>query len=125
MCLTSIMYNQKKIGNQTEKEFAKMMYDKGWWVHLLNDKVNGQPFDCIMTRDNKTYFLDIKHVKDKNYFLHSRIEPNQHNAFKMLIKRKTTNCGFAIKFNDGWYFVRYQSLDLENNKTYKESMSKI
>ena len=76
--------NVKKIGNQKEKDFANLMFDKGWWVHILNDKVNGQPFDIIMAKNNVVWFLDVKNVSGKSYFLHNRIEPNQKSAMKKL-----------------------------------------
>jgi hypothetical protein len=120
------MYNtQKKLGNSTEKEFASLMYSLGWWVHIFADKVNGQPFDIVMSRNNMVWFLDAKHVQDKDYFLHSRIEDNQHNAFKMLINRGTTQCGFVCKFSDGWRLLKYQDIDHTKSKTHKDDMRQL
>ena len=116
------MYNQKRIGNSAEKEFANLMFRSGWWVHIFADKVNGQPFDIVMSKDNTVWFLDSKHVKDKDYFLHSRIEENQKNAFRMLTDRGTTQCGFVVKFSDGWRLLRYQSIDFSKSKTSKDDM---
>jgi len=117
------MASRKKIGNNTEKEFANLMYEKGWWVHIFADKVNGQPFDVVMSKENKVWFFDVKHIKDLEYLLHSRIEENQHNAFKMLVKRGTTNCGFACKFGERWYYIRYCDMNFEDKKTLKSNMS--
>lgn len=115
----------KSLGNRVEKEFATHMYDRGWWVHLLNDKVNGQPFDVIMAKDESVWFLDVKNVQDKDYFLHSRIEDNQINSMKMLINRGMINVGFVIKFNDGWYLLKYINIDFDANKTYKKDCIQI
>lgn len=115
----------KSLGNKVEKEFATQMYNRGWWVHLLNDKVNGQPFDVIMAKDESVWFLDVKNVQDKDYFLHSRIEDNQINSMKMLINRGMINVGFVIKFNDGWYLLKYINIDFDANKTYKKDCIQI
>jgi hypothetical protein len=119
------MANVKKIGNQVEKEFATLMYAKGWWVHLLNDKVNGQPLDAIMAKDEVVWFLDIKNVSDKDYFLHSRIEPNQHTTMKMLLNRGMKNVGFAIKFDDGWFLLYYKDINFDEKKTYKNRLIEL
>ena len=121
---TSKMANVKKIGNKVEKEFATLMFEKGWWVYLLSDKINGQPFDAIMAKDEVVWFLDIKNVQDKDYFLHSRIEPNQFTSMKMLINRGMSNVGFIIKFNDGWYLLPYKKINFEEKKTFKEDCIK-
>jgi len=117
--------SNKKAGNKAEKDFARFMYNKGWWVHIVADKVVGQPFDVIMSKNNKIWLLDVKNVQDKDYFLHSRIEENQHNAFKMLIKRGTNNCGFAVQFNDGWYYMSYELMNFNNKRTSKTEMIKL
>jgi Holliday junction resolvase len=118
-------YNQKNIGNKTEKEFAEIMFNKGWWVHLFADKISGQPFDIVMCRSEVCWFIDVKHVQDKNYFLHSRIEPNQINAFKTLNSRGMHNTSFVIKFSDGWYMVKFKDIDFSKNKTEKDKMMKL
>lgn len=125
MCLKNMTVNNKRTGNAVEQEFAEMMYDKGWWVHILSDKVTGQPFDCIMANAEVTFFVDIKSVESQDYLLHSRIEDNQRNAFKMLTKRKVKNCGFMCKFNDGWYYLPFEKINFENKKTHKRDMIKL
>ena len=120
------MYSNKKIGNDTENEFADMMYKKGWWVHIFADKVNGQPCDIVMIKDKVTWMLDVKHVAvNKQYFLHSRIEENQRNVFNMLSVRNFHNTGFAIKFDDGWYLLKYSNINQESKRTFKKDMTKI
>jgi len=116
--------SNKKAGNDAEREFARLMFEKGYWVHIFADKVVGQPLDVVMSKDNMVWFVDVKNIQDKDYFLHSRIEENQHNAMKMLIKRGTTNVGFACKFNDGWYLLKYNSIDFTQKKTNKRYMIK-
>lgn len=120
------MYSQKKIGNKAEKDFAKLMFNRGWWVHIFADKVTGQPFDIVMAKNNTAWFLDVKHVKDKDYLLHSRIEENQKNAFTMLMNRGSSNCGFAVKFSEfGWYFLRYRDINFNRKLTPRDKMKRI
>jgi len=102
--------SNKKIGNQVEKEFAQFMYQQGWWIHILAYNQNGQPFDAVMTRGNITWFLDVKNETD-DYFPLSRIEPNQRDAFEMLLSKKTDTCGLAIKMPDGnFYLLPYKKI---------------
>lgn len=115
--------SNKKIGNEIEKEFVKIAYENGYWAHILDTKITGQPFDVIMAKDELAWFLDVKHVADKDYLLHSRIEENQINAFKMLLKRNVMRIGFVIKFeNHGWYYLPFYKIDLTKNKTHMDDM---
>jgi hypothetical protein len=117
--------NVKKIGNQTEKDFANLMFNKGWWVHILNDKVNGQPFDIIMAKNSAVWFLDVKNVSGKNYFLHNRIEPNQKSSMKMLMKRGISNVGFVICFDGEWYLLKYSKIDFDKPRTLKRDCIRV
>lgn len=114
------MTNVKKLGNDVERDFINLMYKKGWWVHLFASKVNGQPLDIVMAKDGKVWFLDVKNVQDKNYFLHSRIEENQKNAMKMLYDRHIDNVGFVIKFDDEWRFLRFSKINWSATRTLKK-----
>lgn len=114
------MANVKKIGNDVEREFIDLMYQKGWWVHLFASKVNGQPFDIVMAKNGKVWFLDVKSVQGKNYLLHSRIEENQKNAMTMLYNRHIDNVGFVIKFDDEWRFLRFSRIDWNSPRTPKK-----
>lgn len=72
----------KSIGAAFEREFAKFMSDRGFWVHILQDNKNGQPFDMIAAKDGCTYAFDCK-VCEGNKFLLRRMEPNQISAMKL------------------------------------------
>ena len=45
--------SNKKLGNSFEEEFAELLYEHGFWVHLLQQNAAGQPADIIATK-NKT-----------------------------------------------------------------------
>jgi Holliday junction resolvase len=117
----------KKIGNTTERTIATLMHKEGWWVHLIKDKVNGQPFDMIMSKNNVTWFLDIKHIKaGQDYLPTSRIEDNQRNAMKMLEGSGTDTTGFIIYFeDDGWFMIDNKNVRYESNRINKSEMKRL
>lgn len=125
MSTKNLKSSQKALGNAVEREFAQKMFDKGWWVHLFADKVNGQPCDIVMCRSKVCWFLDAKSVQGKEYLLHSRIEPNQINTFTLLKQRGMKTTGFVIKFDDGWWLLKFSDMNLNDNKTEKEKMTKL
>lgn len=118
-------YNNKKLGNTVEKEFAQKMHKAGWWVHLLADKIHGQPLDCIMTNHGVTWFIDIKNVKSGETFDLSRIENNQMNSMIMLWNTGIRTVGFAIKFDDGWYILVLNKINFNEKQINKQVMRKI
>lgn len=118
-------YNNKTLGNTVEKEFAQKMHKSGWWVHLLADKIHGQPLDCIMTNHGVTWFLDIKNVKSGETFDLSRIEDNQMNSMIMLWNTGIRTVGFAIKFDDGWYILLLNKINFNEKQINKQAMRKI
>lgn len=118
-------YNNKTLGNTVEKEFAQKMHKAGWWVHLLADKIHGQPLDCIMTNHGVTWFLDIKNVKSGEMFDLSRIEDNQMNSMIMLWNTGIRTVGFAIKFDDGWYILVLNKINFNEKQINKQAMRKI
>jgi Holliday junction resolvase len=117
----------KKIGNTTERKIAELMHKEGWWVHLVKDKMNGQPFDLIMSKHNVTWFMDVKHVKaGQDYFPTSRIEENQRNAMKLLESCGTDKTGFIIYFeDDGWFMIQNQNVKYESNRINKDEMKRL
>lgn len=119
------MTNNKTIGNKAESAFANLMFNQGWWVHIFATKVVGQPFDCICANQGVVWFLDVKHIDDVDYLLHSRIEANQHNAMRMLQARGFKTLGFVCLFNDGWYLLKFDNIDFNEKKTNKNKMEKL
>lgn len=116
----SIKNNNKKIGKKSEQELAQQFHDKGWWVHLLQpDDFGNQPFDLIAVKNNLAWMLDVKNVEGSELMGFGRIEPNQRGAFDILTKTGSYQCGFALKFDDGFYFFSYLDfLNLEKEKRF-------
>ena len=71
--------SNKKDGSAFEREFAEKLSVNGYWVHLLRDNQNGQPFDLIAVRDGEAFAFDCKDCASEKFLL-SRIEENQKTA---------------------------------------------
>ena len=86
----------KKLGNDFEKELSEILYDAGYWVHLLNQNKNGQPADIIAVRSGGAYLIDAK-VCTYEVFPFRRIEENQQLAMDMWIECGNIEPYFALK----------------------------
>lgn len=98
--------NNKTMGNSFENEFAQILYDNGFWVHLLNQNKSGQPADVIAAKNGKAHLIDCKVCSDNTFPL-SRIEENQDMAMDMW-----KDCGngigwFALKTEFGIYMLSH------------------
>ena len=74
--------SNKAAGTRFEKEFAGILADNWFWVHLFQDNRNGQPCDVIAARDGNAYLFDCKDCQGNRFPL-SRMEENQYNAMKL------------------------------------------
>ena len=84
-----MMTNVKKIGNDFEREFEKLMRDNGFWVHFCAPNSAGaQPADFVAARFGKAYLIDCK-TCEKSRFSVSRLEENQINAFNKFLTHFT------------------------------------
>lgn len=119
--------SNKSLGTSVEKAFANLMFNAGWWVHLFATKFAGQPFDCICANQGVVWFVDVKHIQDVDYLLHSRIEANQYNAMKMLALRSFNTIGFVCFFSHdhSWYLLRLKDIDFTAKKTTKDKMERL
>ena len=101
--------SNKKLGNSFEAEFAEILANDGYWVHLLAQNSAGQPADVIAVRDGESFLIDCK-VCSQGKFLFSRIEENQESAMELW-----HDCGngvgwFALKFDDEIFMVDMTSM---------------
>lgn len=99
----------KKLGNDFEKELSEILYDAGYWVHLLNQNKNGQPADIIAVKDTTAYLIDAK-VCMREVFPFRRIEDNQHLAMNMWIECRNITPFFALKARNEVYIVPYTTI---------------
>lgn len=89
--------SNKKDGSAFEREFAEKLSANGYWVHLLRDNQNGQPFDLIAVRDGKAYAIDCKDCTSEKFPL-SRIEENQKTAMGLWMECGNNEPMFALRF---------------------------
>lgn len=89
--------NNKINGNALERMFANALSAKGYWVHRVQDKSNGQPFDVIAVKDNVPYVYDCKDCQN-DVFTFDRIEDNQRLAFSKFLRCKNKECFFAVRY---------------------------
>ena len=99
----------KKLGNDFEKELSEILYDAGYWVHLLNQNKNGQPADIIAVKNIKSYLIDAK-VCSYEIFPFRRIEDNQRLAMDMWQECGNTTPYFALKCRNEIYMVDWNTI---------------
>ena len=99
----------KKLGNKFEKELSEILYNAGYWVHLLNQNKNGQPADIIAVKNKKAYLIDAK-VCSLEKFAFKRVEENQHLSMQMFIDCGNTTPYFALKARNEIYMVAYTAV---------------
>ena len=99
----------KKLGNKFEKELSEILYNAGYWVHLLNQNRNGQPADIIAVKNKKAYLIDAK-VCSLEKFAFKRVEENQRLSMQMFIDCGNTTPYFALKARNEIYMLSYKTI---------------
>lgn len=87
--------SNKKLGNDFESEFCKILFEEGFWCHNLAQNQAGQPADIIAARNGKAYLIDCKVCSGKGFPL-SRMEENQDLSMELW---KSTGNG------EGWFAI--------------------
>lgn len=123
--------SNKELGNTYENYVIGQLQKKGYWVHLLKDSQNGQPFDIIAIGSKYIYCLDAKHCVGKRFDFEN-IRENQLNSFEYLSQFNNPNVirGFVIgDFNTPLKLLTYGELErlkLTGNKsTYLEQLNQL
>jgi Holliday junction resolvase len=92
--------SNKKNGNDFEREFAELLYNMGFWVHLLSQNQDGQPADIIAVKNKRAYLIDCKICSTRKGFDLSRMEDNQDLSMDLW-----KECGNG----EGWFAVKVES----------------
>jgi len=102
--------DNRKIGNEFEKELCEILQGKGFWVYNCPSTISGQPTDIICVgKKGISVLIDAKVISTNRGFPFSRIESNQETSM-MLFKKVTGRAGwFAFKLPDG--DIRFITLD--------------
>ena len=103
------MRNNKYLGNKFEKELSEILYDAGYWVHLLNQNKNGQPADIIAVKNGEAYLIDAKECT-REIFPLKRMEYNQELSMGLWIECENTTPYFALKARNEIYMVDYTTV---------------
>lgn len=106
--------SNKKIGDDFEKEYARILKNKGYWVTFLTPKrhIGSQPCDLIAIKNDKAILIDCKTCKT-HLFPISRIEENQRQAFKRYLKCGNTTFILVIKYNNKIYEINMKNIDFK------------
>lgn len=106
--------SNKKLGNDFEKEFAKILADEGYWCTLLTPKthIGSQPADLVAVKNNKAILVDCKTCNNYLFPL-SRLEQNQIEASKKYFKCGNTEYYIAIKYKEDIYVIPIDTIDFE------------
>ena len=114
------MVSNKKTGTDFEREFAELLAEEWFWVHMFQDNKNGQPCDIVAARNGITYLFDCKNC-EKDYFLLSRMEENQYNAMYLFELTGNEKGKFALRFsNQNVYLIDYDIIKHLQNKGVKQ-----
>lgn len=117
--------NNKTLGNGFETELCDLLFEHGFWVHLLNANKAGQPADIIAVRNKTSYLIDAKVCSDDRFPL-SRIEENQDLAMELW-----KDCGngigwFALKTTDGSiHMISHYVMTAYKDRKYSLSAKEI
>lgn len=109
----------KKLGNDFEKELSEILYDAGYWVHLLNQNKNGQPADIIAVKGGGAYLIDAK-VCSFEVFPFRRIEENQELSMNLWVECGNITPYFALKARNEIYMVSWQTIKDLRSKGKKQ-----
>ena len=95
--------SNRATGNKAEKEFCKLLADKGFWAHNMAQNSAGQPADIHAARNGRSYLIDAKDCSTDQGFMFSRIEPNQRSAMLLWEMCGNSPAQIAIKYNGQWW----------------------
>lgn len=107
----------KKLGNDFERELGEILFEYGFWVHLLNANKDGQPADIIAVKNKMAFLIDAKVCTNKGFAL-SRVEENQDLAMDLWEERGNGQGWFALKVDNQVYMIPHIHI-----KTYQSSKS--
>jgi len=104
--ITGGKMSNKKNGNIAEYLVGNYLYNTGWWVHLMQQRAEGQPADIIACKGNKTILVDVKDCQNDEFSL-DRVEYNQINCMARFKERTDFECYFAFVIRNEIIFVKY------------------
>ena len=112
--------DNRTVGGKFEQEFAEILFQNGFWAHVMQQNRSGQPSDIVAAKGKFHTLIDAKVISDDDGFPFSRIEENQKLAMRMFQKRCGELCYFALKLTDGSiWLVSLERLETLRNRGKK------
>lgn len=116
--------NNKTLGNSFETELSNVLFNEGFWTHLLNANRAGQPADIMAVKNKKAYLIDAK-VCTNNTFPFSRIEENQDLAMDLWRDSGNGTGWFALLLGTQIYMISHYVMTAYRDKQYSLSAKEI
>ena len=107
--------NNKKLGNDFEREFAELLSEHGFWVHVFAQNKDGQPADIIAVKNKKAYLIDCKVCSTKKGFDISRMEENQDLSMDLWRDCCNGEGWFAVKLETRIYMISHFTMKALRN----------
>ena len=105
------MNSNRKNGSSFEKELCQSLSKCGFWVHLMTQNSQGQPFDVIAARNGVSYPIDCKDCA-KDIFKLERIEENQYSAMSLWRDTNNGESWFALRLSNGAvYMISFSNME--------------
>lgn len=92
--------DNRTTGGRFEQDLAKILADRGFWVHVMQQNKAGQPADLIAIKGKYHTLIDCKVISDDKGFPFERVEENQRSAMRMFQRKCNELCYFALKLPD-------------------------
>ena len=102
----------KKKGSNFENEFARILFENGFWVRL--DKGYAQTCDIIAGKDNHIYLFECK-TCTKDYFSINRVESNQETSRAFFKHCGNNNAYFVFKLDTGDIYLSKDVINKPSN----------
>lgn len=98
--------SNKSLGSSYEEDFARILFENGFWVHLLRQTEAGQPADLIACRNGRTFLIDCKVCSNGNFPI-SRMEENQKLAMQAFMDAGNSEPWFALEVDGQTYMIPF------------------
>lgn len=114
------MISNKKVGNMFERDFVKMLGEKGFWAHFIEpNKQGAQPFDVIAIKNGEPWVFDCKTCVNGS-LSYNRLEINQISAFDKVMQHGCKHVYLAVLHGDRVHLVSYVDLTIYGRVSFDE-----
>ena len=100
-------------GGKFEQDLSQILFEHGFWVHVMQQNKAGQPADIIAIKERYHTLIDCKIISDERGFPFERIEENQKFAMRTFHRKCREMCYFALRLPDGEiYLITLERIDV-------------